>query len=88
MKCVAYAWRTRGGGFREIPSLAENARNLLPEDQPTGYASASTGETEVTPMNEEMVSLFEEIELQDMIDVHEQSAAGSATVTGGGGAPR
>ena len=41
-------------------------------------------------MNEEMASLFEEIELQDidMIDVDEQSATGSATTSSGGGAPR
>ena len=41
-------------------------------------------------MNEEMASLFEEIELQDMIDVDDQSAAASAdraTISSGGSAP-
>lgn len=61
----------------------------LPDDAPAGDASASTGARTATPRNEEMASLFEEIELEDMIDVDEQSATEQSTTTsGGGGAPR
>ena len=80
-------------GLRTGITLQSNSSlpvDELPDDAPAGDASASTGLRKATPMNEEMASLFEEIELQDMIDVDDQSAAASAdraTISSGGGAP-
>eukprot|EP00966_Prymnesium_polylepis_P223975 5181780-Prymnesium_polylepis.1 len=58
-------------------------------DPPAADASASTGASEPTPMHEEMEPLSD-MELEDMTDVDDQSAAGNsdhAMSSGGGNAP-